>query len=379
MSIEIIPRSNTEQILKDLEKKMVFIVGPRQVGKTFLAREIGKKFENVVYLSYDNIEDQKKIKAMNWTEGTDLLILDELHKMTDWKNFLKGIYDTKGEDLKILVTGSARLEAYRRMGDSMAGRFFTHHLMPLSLAELKKTPYQKSIDYFIRRGGFPEPFLAKDEIDAERWRAEYVDSLVKGDVFSFEKIYDINLMNNIFNLLRTKIGSPISHSSIARDVEASPTTVKKYIQVLEALYIIFKVPTYSKKISRSILKRSKIYFFDNGLVKGDDGVKFENFLAVSLLKYVLQKKDLLGRGGKLMYLRDKEGREVDFALVNEDNEVDKIIEAKLSDGALSKHLKYFKDKYGFKAEQIVKNLRNEYHTEGVQVLKAEKYLTDLSV
>ena len=377
--MEIIHRTNTEQIVKDLEKKMVFIVGPRQVGKTFLAREISKKFEKVVYLNSDNIEDRKKIKAMNWSEKTDLLILDELHKMTNWKNFLKGVYDTKNERLKILVTGSARLEAYRHIGDSMAGRFFTHHLMPLSLAELKGTPYQKDIEYFMRRGGFPEPFLAKDELTAERWRGEYIDSLVKGDVLSFEKICDIDLMDNIFNLLRTKIGSPISHSSIARDVEASPTTVKKYIQVLEALYIIFKVPTYSKKISRSILKRSKIYFFDTGLVKGGEGSRFENFLAVSLLKYILQKQDLLGKRGKLMYLRDKDGREVDFALVNDDNQIDKIIEAKLSDGSLSRHLRYFKNKYNFKAEQIVKNLRNEYHSEGIQILKAEEYLTDLSV
>ncbi len=377
--MNIIPRANEKQILKDLQKKMVFIVGPRQVGKTFLAREISKKFKNVTYLSYDNIEDQKKIKAMNWSEKTELLVLDELHKMPMWKNFLKGTYDTKPDNLKILVTGSARLEAYRHMGDSMAGRFFVHHLMPLTLSELKNTSYQKDLDYFIRRGGFPEPFLARDELDAERWRDEYVDSLVKGDVLSFEKIYNINLMNNIFELLRTKIGSPISHSSIARDVEASPTTVKKYIKVLEALYIIFKVPTYSKKISRSILKRAKIYFFDTGLVKGDNGVKFENFLAVSLLKYILQKKDFLGRSGKLMYLKDKDGREVDFALVDENNEIEKIIEAKLSDGSISKHLIYFKNKYNLKAEQIVKNLRNEYHSEGIQILKAEKYLTNLTI
>lgn len=375
--METIYRANTKQILEDLEKKMVFIVGPRQVGKTFLAREIGKKFENVVYLSYDNIEDQKKIKKMNWPLDTDLLVLDELHKMPKWKNFLKGVYDTKEERLKILVTGSARLNTYRYMGDSMAGRFFAHHLMPLSLSELKDTKYQKGIDYFLRRGGFPEPFLMNDDYKAERWRNEYADSLIKGDVLSFEKICNMELMENIFKLLRTKIGSPISYASIARDVGSSPTTVKKYIRVLEALYIIFKIPTYSRKIARSILKESKVYFFDTGMVSGDEGLRFENFMAVSLYSYLLRKRDLKGEDGKLMYFRDKEHREVDFVLVDELNEVEKIIEVKLSDGSISKHLKYFKDKYNFKAEQIVKNLRNEYHSEGVKVLRAEKYLINI--
>ena len=366
-------RSRTDQVLKDLEKKMVFIIGPRQVGKTHLAKEIAKNFQNVEYLNYDNIEDKKEIKEMQWSKNTDLLILDELHKMNNWKNFLKGLYDTKEDKLCILVTGSARLEAYRRIGDSMAGRFFSHCLMPLSLSELKNTSYQKDIDYFMQRGGFPEPFLAQDDSDAERWRKDYIDSLTKGDVLSFEKIHDVNLMENIFEILRRKVGSPISYSSIARDVEASSATVKKYIEILESLYIIFKVYTYSKKIARSILKEIKVYFFDVPLVVGDDGLKFENFMALSLLENNLQRNDLLGQRNKLMYLRDKEHREVDFAIINSDNDVEKIIEVKLSDNTLSRNLKYFKNKYNFKAEQIVKNLRHEKEIDGIKILRAEEY------
>ncbi len=375
--MENIYRNRTKQILKDLEKKMVFIIGPRQVGKTFLAKEIAKQYDEVIYLNYDNISDREDIKKMHWPKNTDLLIFDEIHKMTEWKNFLKGIYDTKPENMRILVTGSANLDVYRKTGDSLAGRFFKHHLMPLSLVELKNTKFQKSIDFFLNRGGFPESFLAKDSEEADRWRGNYIDSLIKGDVFSLEKIRDINLIENIFEILRRKVGSPISYSSIARDVETSPTTVKKYIEILESLYVIFKVRTYSTKISRSILKETKIYFFDTPLVIGDDGVKFENFVALSLLVKQLEKNDLLGQNNKLMYLRDKEQREVDFALVSSDNSIEKIIEAKLSDNKVSKNLKYFKKKYNLKAEQVVKNLRQDKEIENILIAEAEKYLENL--
>ena len=375
--MENIHRFRTEQILKDLEKKMVFIVGPRQVGKTHLSKEIAKKFTHTTYLNYDNRDDREDIKKMTWTKNTDLLILDEIHKMSDWKNFLKGVFDTKEESLRILVIGSARLEAYKKVGDSLAGRFFVHHLMPLSLSELKDSKYQKNIDFFLKRGGFPEPFLAESDLDADRWRSFYIDSLIKGDVLSFDRIQDVSLMENIFELLRRKVGSPISYSSIARDVETSPTTVKKYITVLESLYIIFKVPTYSKKISRSILKNEKIYFFDTGLVVGDSGVIFENFVAISLLKHKLQKNELLGQKNKLMYIRDKEGREVDFVLVHDSAQTQQMIEVKVSDTNVSKNLKYFKDRYNFSAMQLVKEIRHNRDVDDTLVQNAEEYLENL--
>jgi len=365
-------RFRTKQIIKDLEKKMVFIVGPRQVGKTHLAKEIGKHFEKVDYLNYDFFEDKKIIKNGEWNTDADLIIFDELHKMKDWKNWLKGVYDTKPERTKILVTGSARLETFRKSGDSMAGRFFVHHLMPFCPRELNKKN-QKVISHFLERSGFPEPFLAKNEIDASRWRKNYIDALLREDVYSLKKIVDIKLIENILEILQRKVGSPISYSGIARDVSSSHVTIKSYIDLLESLYIIFKIPTYSKKIARTILKEKKIYFFDTGLIVGDDGIKFENFVAVCLLKECLQKNDFLGENNELMYLRDKEGREVDFALVNESKEVEKIIEAKLSKSQISKHLKYFKEKYNFSAIQIVKNLHTEKEVNGIKVMGAEKY------
>jgi len=172
------------------------------------------------------------------------------------------------------------------------------------------------------------------------------------------------------------VGSPISYASIALDVNASPTTVIKYIEVFEALYIIFKVTPYAKNIARSILKEPKIYFFDNGLVVGDEGAQFENFLALSLLKHVFGKNDYLGENFELKYLRTKEKKEVDFCLSNA-NEIVEIIEAKTRDKEASQNLKYFCHKYGLKGTQVVKELNREKTVNGIDIRKAHSYLKEL--
>lgn len=377
-NMETIYRANTKQILEDLEKKMVFIVGPRQVGKTFLAREIGKKFENVVFLNYDNIEHRRVIKKMDWSPTTDLLILDELHKMSGWKNFLKGVYDTKEERLKILVTGSARLEIYRGIGDSMVGRFFTHHLLPFSVKELEDTEYDNAQERLIERGGFPEAFLAKTSDGAKKWRMGHIDGLVREDVLDFRKIYDFKAISVVFELLRRKVGSPISYSSIASDVGISPTTVRKYLQIFEALFITFNVTPYSKNIARSLLKEPKIYFFDTGMVIGDDGVIFENFVANSLLKEVKGIRDNSGSDGALKYLRTKNGKEVDFCLVDEYQEIREIVEAKNTDSSLDKNLEYFSTKYNLKASQVVRYLKYDRQiSDNIKIVQSEGFMKKL--
>lgn len=370
-------RKQTEQILKDLDKKMVFITGPRQVGKTWLAKKISEKFEKPAYLNYDNFEDREIIKNEQWPESTDLLVLDEIHKMKDWKNFLKGVYDTKPEKLKILVTGSARLETFRQAGDSLAGRFYVHRLLPFSLAEFKSGDYEDDMDRLIERGGFPEPFLAESDTEARRWRTLYLDGLIRTDVLDFERIHDFEAVKTIFELLRRKVGSHISYNSIARDVNISPITVKKYIEIFEALYIIFRINPYSRNIARSVLKEPKVYFFDNGLVEGGEGAKFENFVALSLFKDVLARNDNLGEENSLKYLKTKEGKEVDFALVNSKNEISKIIEAKNKDSKPAKNLKYFSGKYDFKGVQLVSNLKREKEVDGIEARRARHYLKDL--
>ena len=305
-------RFQTDQIIKDLDKKMVFITGARQVGKTWLAKEVGKSFKNTVYLNYDSFDDREIIKTLSWSRDCNLLILDELHKMDNWKNYLKGVYDIKNDDLRILVTGSARLDTYRQTGDSLAGRFYTHRLLPFSLSELRQAGETPDIDLLIGRGGLPEPLLSESGTDAKRWRNQYIDGLIRDDLPDFSNVSKIKSIRTVLEILRRNVGSPVSYASISRDVQISPTTVVKYIYILESLYIIFKVTPYTKNIARSILKEPKIYFYDTGLVIGDEGKLLENHTAVSLLKESFLSSDIFGEDSALHYLRTKEGKEADF-------------------------------------------------------------------
>ncbi len=369
-------RAQKKAIMQDLDKKIVLLVGPRQSGKTWLAKDIAKSFTNSMYLNYDQSTDRKIIEAQSWLDTTDLLILDELHKMPDWKNYLKGVFDTKPESMRILVTGSARLDVYDKLGDSLAGRYFRHRLLPFSLAELNQAAEPIDINRLLARGGFPDPYFANDLTDANRWRLQYVNSLLSTDIFEIDPIQNMKAMRLVFDLLRSRVGSPVSYQSLAEDAAVSPATVKKYIQILDALFIIFTVTPYSKNIARSLLKEPKIYFFDAALVQGDDGAKFENLVAISLLKDIYGKVDMKAEDYVLHYLRTKDGQEVDFAIVK-DNKIETMIEAKLLDKNIDKSLVKFQERYGYPGIQLVKSLRNEYQQADIKILQAEKFLSGL--
>ena len=197
-------RIQAPYIIKDLEKKMVFLAGPRQVGKTFLSKQVAQAFKHPVYLNYDHLEDRDIIEKQAWLPATDLLILDELHKMPLWKNYLKGVYDTRLPALHILVTGSARLDIFDKVGDSLAGRYFLHRLLPLSPAELKQLTMPIDLDGLISRGGFPEPYLTEDSVEANRWRMQYANSILSTDVFDVEQILNVKALRLVFELLEKK-------------------------------------------------------------------------------------------------------------------------------------------------------------------------------
>ncbi len=248
-----------DQVLKDIKKKMVFITGPRQVGKTFLAKQIMTEFQEPQYLNYDNLDDRKIIQNMSWKLNTDLLIFDEIHKMKGWKMFLKGVYDGRRENQAILVTGSSRLDTFRQSGESLAGRYFHLRLNPISVKEVEHLyPPLEAIEKLNLLGGFPEPFLSGSEEEAARWRNQYYTDLIREDILEFGRINEIRNMRILLELLRGRVASPLSYNSLARDLQVSPNTVKRYIQIIESLHIVFLLRPYHKRLSRSILREPKL-------------------------------------------------------------------------------------------------------------------------
>ena len=280
-------------------------------------------------------------------------------------------------DWKSLITGSARLDTFRASGDSLAGRYFRHRLNHLSTAEIQ-TPDDTVIDRLMTRGGFPEPYLADSNTEADRWRLQYVDGLIRTDILDFERVHNLRAIQLTLDLLRRRVGSPVSYSSLAEDVNCAPNTIKRYIEIMEALFIVFRVTPYHKNIARSLLKEPKIYFYDTGMVKGEDGLLFENMVAFCLLKHLNAVEDYEGRQAQLHYLRTKEKKEVDFVLAVEDKPVT-LLEAKLSDHGISPALRYFHKKYNLPALQIVKNLKHEQVVDTIEIRRASDFLRQLKM
>ncbi|MGE0528188.1 MAG: ATP-binding protein [Bdellovibrionales bacterium] len=322
---------------------MVFIGGPRQVGKTTLARSILAEGSGR-YLNWDSLPDKAQILSRTWSDEERLIVLDELHKYPKWKSWIKGVYDTEGDRHRFLVTGSARLDVYKKGGDSLMGRYHYWRLHPFSLSELPDgISAPEAFRRLLRLGGFPEPFLGNDEVEARRWRRERFARVLRDDVRDLEPLRNIQSLELLVELLRTRVGSPVVVSNLAEDLQVSPLTVKNWLEVLERMYLIFLVKPYTRSLPRAIQKPPKVYFFDNADVSEDDGARFENLVATHLLKQMHFLEDSQGYRYELRYIRDKEGREVDFVVLKEGKMME-LIEAKWGDSAISRSLLYYADK-----------------------------------
>jgi predicted AAA+ superfamily ATPase len=340
-------------------RQMAFVSGPRQVGKTTTCRGHAD-----VYVNWDNEDDREQVLAgpahlIEMREldrlSSDLprLLFDELHKYPRWKQFLKGFFDVYADQVRIVVTGSSRMDVYRRGGDSLMGRYFPYRMHPFSIAETlyKKLPDPKQIirppkkvkaidfDALWQHGGYPEPFLKRDPRFSRRWQSLRMEQLIREDVRDLTQIQQLDQLQMLVKFLADRSAHQLIYGNLARDVRVSVDTVRRWVDVLQSLHLGFLVRPWFKNVTRSLRKEPKWFLRDWASVE-DPGDKAETFVACHLLKAVEGWNDMgLGRF-ELGYLRDKEKREVDF-LVTNGGKAWFLVEVKQSDQKISKSLEYF--------------------------------------
>jgi predicted AAA+ superfamily ATPase len=392
--------------------KMIFLSGPRQVGKTTFVKNKLEEIKNEgLYFNWDDpyvrreyIRNPHFLKAyLAKAKGKlPLVAFDEIHKHKNWKNILKGLYDVHSEEAQFIVTGSARLDYFRRSGDSLVGRYFAYRLLPLGLAEAAgnfdsvlrddlmlsqpesrgflsavqkideatfKEPYERLMLY----GGFPEPFLRAKRSFSNKWRRDYKSLLIHEDLSDLTRIQAIRGIEQLLLLLPERVASPLSINSLREDLQVNHKTVSNWVEALKKIYLVFSVMPWSKKISRAIRKEAKLYFFDWTMVD-DEGARFENAIAVSLLRLVSRWNELGFGDFELRYIRNQQGKEVDFVVIKDQKPL-ALFEAKKGKAGISKSGSYFNRLLSIPYYQLVSDYDVvEAHPDQKYVIAAWRFL-----
>jgi len=358
--------------------QMVFIAGPRQAGKTTLTQILAEDFTNSLYFNWDILEEKRKLienpsfyEEVNRNDiSVPLIIFDELHKYSNWKNYLKSVYDRDKDNYKFIVSGSGRLDMYQKGGDSLAGRYFNFYLWPLTLAELagNNLSFEQFSSNFIevhtctnqtqliwnnlsQFSGFPDPYLNGTDQFYQIWSNTYKKQLLREDIRGLASLRSFDDVEILFSLLPSKIGNPLSMASLARDIHVSFDSVRSWIEIFENFFMVFRIPPWSKKISRAITKEKKLYLFDYASIESP-AAKFENMVALELFRAISNWNDLGLGNFSLHYLRNREKEEVDFLLLNNHKPI-LLIETKLSDDIAAKSLIKFQKVLNIPAVQLV--------------------------
>ena len=369
--------------------KMIFLTGPRQVGKTFFAKMwLTSTKSEETYFNWDDpsvmMAYKKNPLFFHNVIGEKLsnqpvpLVFDEIHKHTECRAILKGLFDTNQDKMKLLVTGSARLEFMRKSGDSLLGRYFSYRIFPLGLPEAtgnfshvlsakeaftdgnvlvrharetKKEGADEGLKLLLKFGGFPEPFLKGSERFHRRWQMDYKTLLTKEDVRDLSRISDIKGLETLVEILPTKVGSNLSILSLCHDLGRKYDTIKNWLNILEGVYLIFTLSPWHRRISRAIKKEKKLYFFDWSLLS-DPGKRLENLIAVALLRMSARLTETGFGNYEVRYIRDREKREVDFVIVK-DNEPVALFESKKSESGISKRERFYSEKLNIPLFRIV--------------------------
>ena len=343
------------------------------MGKTTLARKLLGSGPG--YLNWDIPEDRERLLRRELPTA-DFWVFDEIHKYRSWRNYLKGLYDRPQHREKILVTGSARLDFYRFGGDSLQGRYHFLRLHPLSAAELRMNKHADLLE-LLERGGFPEPFLGGSSVEAKRWSREYRNRLIREDLAGVERLQDLGNLELLMLRLPDLVGSPLSINALQEDLRISHKTLSHWVEILERLYAIFRIPPFGAPRIRAVKKEQKHYHFDWSLVP-ENPQRFENLVASHLLKWTHFEADTKGRDIELRYFRDVDGREVDFVVV-ENRRPLLMVECKWSDADVVQPLRYLKKRFpACDAWQISATGKKDYKTtEGIRASPAIHFLKTL--
>jgi len=326
---------------QDLREKMVFLGGPRQVGKTTLALSLldGGNEEHPAYKNGDSLTARKALLQGALPAEQDLVILDEIHKYKGWRNLVKGFYDVNRSRKRFLITGSARLDHYRRGGDSLQGRYHYRRLHPLSLHELSRSPTRSDLDHLLRFGGFPEPFLKGNTRHWKRWQNERQSRVIHDDLVSLEHVKEVSQLDLLAQVLQERVGAPLSINNLREDLSVAFETADRWVTMLENLYFCFLVRPFGLPRLRAARKERKLYMWDWS-VCDKESARFENLVASNLLKYCHLAEDNEGDRMELMFVRDSMQRELDFVVVR-NHKPEFAVECKTGEHGLSRNIPYF--------------------------------------
>lgn len=379
MKNKILSRYIQDSVNSDLKERMVFVGGPRQVGKTTFALGFLDKpsVKHPAYLNWDHVSVRDRLLRGEIPPNQPLVILDEIHKFARWRNLVKGFYDTSRPDISFLITGSARLDYYRKGGDSLQGRYHYHRLHPFSLPELNAVPRPSDVDQLMRFGGFPEPLLRANTRFWRRWQKERRERVIHDDIRDLERVLEISLLELLAAELPNRVGSPLSVKNLKEVLQVAHETVARWLAIFERLYYCFLIPPYGSPRIRAVKKEKKLYLWDWSVVP-DKGPRFENLMASHLLKYCHFMEDRDGYDMELRFIRDTDRREVDFVVLKQSVPLF-AVECKSGEKTINPAIFYFKQRTPVKRFYQVHLGVKDYKKQGVRVLPFHTFCREVGL